>query len=73
MFVGGMSREAMDDADLDVRRMRRDEILRRLRIAVESMQKVCRICNRSATVGQQWPPMNVGTDMKRSWRTALTA
>ena len=39
----------MTNVDLDVRRMRREEILHRLRLAVNSMLKGCRICNRSAT------------------------
>ena len=44
-----MSEEAMTNVDLDVRRMRGEEILHRLRLAVNSMLKGCRICNRSAT------------------------
>ena len=37
------------NADLDVMRMRREEILRRLQLAVRPLRMVCRICNRSAS------------------------
>ena len=42
----------MTNADLDVRRMRREEILRRLQLAVRPLRMVCQICNRSASCAE---------------------